>query len=215
MGNPWLRWRRYSRRLLGYLRPPIRVAADLDWLSHAWERRFPDFPPIGYRIRGGDRWVRFHSLPGSKRYPESEAEYAELLRRHHAVLETLAERGSPLLAFTFSWSPTSRVRDRERSLKRVAPGGKLWRSFDVEPNDDTWMSSVFVSEVVNTPESLDGLLRLVADDGTADVILTTSDLEWLYHPYDGGADVIAESVDRRAALKRQFADWSAPYESGR
>lgn len=36
-----------------------------------------------------DRWVRFHSLPGSQRYPGSADEYAEILDRHVTVLGEL------------------------------------------------------------------------------------------------------------------------------
>jgi hypothetical protein len=50
------------------------------------------------------------------------------------------------------------------------------------------------------------VLRLVADYGTADVILTNSELDWLYIPYDGGADVIAPSRTIRDALAQRFAD---------
>ena len=46
-----------------------------------------DLPP-----RPGDaRWVRFHSLPGSKRYAENEAEYACVLSRHNVVIGELLE----------------------------------------------------------------------------------------------------------------------------
>jgi hypothetical protein len=42
-----------------------------------------------------DRWVRFHSLPESKRYPDSQAEYAIELDRHYTVLSEL-DLGSDL-----------------------------------------------------------------------------------------------------------------------
>jgi hypothetical protein len=35
----------------------------------------------------GDRWGRFHSLPGSKRYAESEVEYAIVLDRYNTILD--------------------------------------------------------------------------------------------------------------------------------
>ena len=67
-------------------------------LRRLWEWRWPRMPPIGYWLRRDrDRWVRFPSLPGAKRYADHEAEYGILLDRHHTVLDEL--RGEP----TASW----------------------------------------------------------------------------------------------------------------
>ncbi|MEV6154266.1 hypothetical protein AB0L53_28340 [Nonomuraea sp. NPDC052129] len=56
-------------------------------LSALWRSRWPDCPPIGHELRSdADCWVRFHSLPGSKRYAETEAEYRTILHRYNTVL---------------------------------------------------------------------------------------------------------------------------------
>lgn len=55
--------------------------------------------------------------------------------------------------------------------------------------------------------ALDPLLRQVADDETGGVIIAPPDLRWLYHPYDGGADVIAPSTAERDALAKRFANF--------
>lgn len=64
-------------------------------LSALWQERWPLSPPLAHELKNlyPDRWVRFHSLPGSKRYAEDEAEYEILLHRHNTVLnELFAER---------------------------------------------------------------------------------------------------------------------------
>ena len=58
------------------------------------------------------------------------------------------------------------------------------------------------------------MLRAVADWKIADVILGPADLRWLYHPYDGGADVIAASSEERDRLKVEFADWLSSHPQG-
>ena len=60
-----------------------------------WQRWFPGCEPIAYHMRDAfsDRWVRFHSLPGSKRYPEDAAEYATVLERHNVILGGIGSTG--------------------------------------------------------------------------------------------------------------------------
>lgn len=65
--------------------PPDAVA-----LSQLWAQSWPGLQPIGHEVRDErERWVRFHALPESKRYPEDEQEYAEVLRRHNLLLGEL------------------------------------------------------------------------------------------------------------------------------
>ncbi|TQS31246.1 hypothetical protein FLW16_00640 [Microbispora sp. KK1-11] len=40
------------------------------------------------------------------------------------------------------------------------------------------------------------------------------DLRWLYHPYDGGADVIAPTRTERDALKERHRDWLSAHPLG-
>lgn len=58
-------------------------------LTALWRQRWPDCEPVGHRLKDvyRDVWVRFHSLPGSKRYPDGDAEYAVLLDRYDTVLD--------------------------------------------------------------------------------------------------------------------------------
>jgi hypothetical protein len=71
-----------------------------------WDHCFPDCQPIGPQLRVAfpERWVRFHSLSGSKRYPENGGEYAEVLARHNSVLGELVRRGSQVVLVTTGYS---------------------------------------------------------------------------------------------------------------
>jgi hypothetical protein len=57
------------------------LAKVLEQLDALWAQRWPRTPPVGHLLRDlhRDRWVRFHSLPDSKRYPDSLEEYATIL----------------------------------------------------------------------------------------------------------------------------------------
>src|SRR5687767_13034728 len=56
-----------------------------------WREWYPDAAPHGWAMREAYpyRWVRIHSLPRSKRLPESEDEYMTVLARHNAVVDAV------------------------------------------------------------------------------------------------------------------------------
>jgi hypothetical protein len=60
------------------------VDAHVDDFGRRWASAWGDCKPISYQLRGclADQWVRFHSLPESQRYAESEEQYTEILYRH-------------------------------------------------------------------------------------------------------------------------------------
>lgn len=58
------------------------------------------------------------------------------------------------------------------------------------------------------------LLRQVADDVIASVVIADIDLLWLYHPYDGGMDVILPSPHARDALRDRHRDWLSRHPAG-
>ncbi|MBL7498762.1 hypothetical protein I6A84_04360 [Frankia sp. CNm7] len=178
-------------------------------LTELWEQRWPECPPVAHwlRDRYPDRWVRFHSLPDSKRYPFDETEYAVVLRRHYTVLSTLAP-GPELVVVTSDWTesaePDSPVWP---TLAQIAPTAWYWRTFLEKPDEDPeWRSytQLYAETVPWQPGAIDVLLTAVADDELSNVILAPVDLSWLYHPYDGGADVILPTRERRDALKAQY-----------
>ncbi len=63
-----------------------------------WQGTYSNCPMISSQLRHvfPQRWVRFHSLPESKRYAENENEYNTILQRHNAVLDYLAKSGESL-----------------------------------------------------------------------------------------------------------------------
>ncbi|MEW2080765.1 hypothetical protein [Streptomyces sp. NPDC005283] len=76
-------------------------------LAALWRERRPSGPPVAHTFRStyAERWVRFHSLPGSKRYPESEDEYAIVLDRYNTILDELFA-GTDVFVVTMDWSNT-------------------------------------------------------------------------------------------------------------
>ena len=184
---------------------------------------WPDCRPVGHELRAcaPGRWVRFHSLPGSKRYPQSEAEYGELLRRHHAVLADLcagagAGGADELLVLSTAWSGSEEPAGRDPGLAALLPDAVYWTAVPGEPDGDGfgYWTHVHASLAPWRKGELRPLLRHVADDRTRDVILTSPDLNWLYHPYSGGADVIAASARERDILRERYPQWLSSHTTG-
>lgn len=188
-------------------------------LTELWERRWPECPPFAHWLRGryADRGVRFHSLPGSKRYADDEREYAMLLDRHYTVLSELGP-GAVLVVVTSEWTqgPATTPRMWPRRAE-VAPSAWHWRTMLEDPEDEPECriyTQLYAETIPWRPGAIDDLLRAVADDELANVILAPVDLRWLYHPYDGGADVIAPTREHRDVLKARHPDWLSRQRSG-
>lgn len=196
-------------------------ATPMSGLSDVWATRWPDCRPISYELRScaSDRWVRFHSLPESKRYPDSDAEWAELLRRHHIVLRELLETSTHrdhLIVITAAWTNTASVAKRDPDLLTALSDADPWTSVLVEREDDgfeNW-THLFTSRVSTDVQKLDPLLGLVAGNGTGGVVISNAELEWLFCPYDGGADVIAATTADRDALRAKHLDWLSAHPLG-
>lgn len=196
--------------------------SDDQRLMELWRQNWPGSTPEAdmLRIWFPDRWVRFHSLPGSKRYAEDAFEEQIVLERHRTVLRELM--GSPetgaaqeLLVVTAEWEPDEHAW-RAPHLGEAVPDRQLWWRFESAHSEvgmESWCSA-FLSRVAARPAALDPLLRLVAEDRTRGVILAPADFRWLYHPYDGGADVLLGSPRERDALRARHDDWLSAHPGG-
>jgi hypothetical protein len=112
------------------------ASIDVAAFDAAWHRSWPGIAPVAYRLRTlfPSRWVRFSSLPDRKRYPTGEAEQAEVLHRHHTVLQALMAQAEPLttqlVAITCSWSGTEEPVPRYSMVADAMPEASYWRSDD-------------------------------------------------------------------------------------
>ncbi|MEV7730222.1 hypothetical protein AB0P15_36750 [Streptomyces sp. NPDC087917] len=194
-----------------------RQDLSLEALSALWEQRWPA-PPGDLQMRYAypDRWVRFHSLPESKRYPDSDAEYAVMLDRHHTLLDELGPNEAELYVLTREWNGDAEPTVRMPQLRQVDPDARHWGSHihDDDFPDDILYQHEYISLHPRSRHALDPLLRLVADDVIAGVTLAPLDLRWLYHPYDGGGDVFAPSTSVRDALKAAHPEWLSTHPTG-
>lgn len=188
-------------------------------LAELWQRRRPSGPPVAHTLRSGyhDRWVRFHSLPESKRHPESEEEYGIVLHRYNTVLDELFA-GTDVFVVTMDWSytpdgPAGRPSPRET----LHPGSvRWWTEPDLEDDDPDLhtYTCLYADRRPWTPGCVDELLRAVADEAIVEVFFCDTELRRIHAPYDGGADVVLATTAERDRLRERHADWLSGHRCG-
>jgi hypothetical protein len=208
--------------LVAALISTIPIVFDVARLSDRWTDRWPATPPVGPELRHTQpsRWIRFHNLPGSKRYADTDEELATVLARHNTVLGEMFKHldentlRDDALVFSCAWGDRL-DRTRQPDLIAVDPEATFWRSdrWDQSEPDLPW-THLWVSSRPWSLGVIDPLLALVADSRTAGIIIAPPSLAWLYHPYDGGADVIAPSEAARDWLGTRHRDWRSTHHDG-
>ena len=163
----------------------------------------------------GMHWVRFHSLPGSKRWPTDEAEFQTCVGRFNAVADAVAAAGTEFFLLTRSWSQGRSPRPRLREIEAADPDARFWRSVRGDPDDpDSGWFHLFASRHRWAPGAVDPMIRLTADDVAWEVGLLPTFGGWLLCPYDGGLDVYLSKEEERNRLKEKFAAWLSAYPGG-
>ncbi len=182
-----------------------------------WQTAFPECPAIPHLLRDAypKRWVRFHSLPESKRYADNEAEYQVILHRHNTVLDHLARRDGPLLLVSTEFGDTSISTRADSPLVPLDSTARSVWTFRAEPdNDDDYYRYLYMSEWQWQPGIFDSILRLVADWKVVDTMIVCAEDNWICHPYDGGADFILPTEHQRDRVKSLFSRWLSSHPLG-
>jgi hypothetical protein len=175
-----------------------------------WRSAFGDVAPVGHALRQYLRsnWTRFHSLPESKRYPESDDEFIELVRRHGQVVDELFAPGEVVYVFQSRY-PVSK---RELRAKHAVAGRQLREAtvrLRVNPGTVAEEDDVLVTRALETtwkPDFHDRLVRDVASELDCMVAVAAPGSKNIYCPYDGGMDIFAFSTTP-AALESKFSAW--------
>ncbi|MFJ4188154.1 hypothetical protein [Kitasatospora sp. NPDC089509] len=153
--------------------------------------------------------MRFHSLPESTRYAQDESEYAVVLQRYNAVLDELFA-GEDVYVITPVWTAEPDVPTRQ-------PDAGYWQSLLVEDDPDPEFrtySHLFAARRPWRHGCLDDLLREVADDKVAGVLITDTQLRRIHHPYDGGADVFLATSEERDRMRDRHSSWLSSHPAG-
>lgn len=172
-----------------------------------WQHKWPNIDLANIRDYDKNRWVRFHTLPNSKRYPEDSSELEQILTKHNMLLQELHPGPSICIVITH-WLT------HESELKRIDLNQKIGDFEVVWETDNINVKESTVSQISWQNPALNDLLIAVTNDQLANVILAPENLEWLYHPYDGGVDIVVSSVEQRDSLRSKYRSWLSSRSDG-
>lgn len=184
-------------------------------LTGLWESRWPGSEPLSYMMDARNVWVRFHSLPESKRYADDASEMAEIVRRRQAVIRELSDLSGSTALMVIATDYFSNDAYAGWSKKYLVDAWP-WRTC-VNPDyaDIEIKRTTFYFWVANFKEvgQLTPLLESAAED-EAKIVITNPDMTWVYAPYDGGADVFAPTAEDRDRLKTTHREWLSDHPAG-
>ena len=190
----------------------------IEELTKFWDSEFNNFAPEAHNLKHEykSRWVRFHSLPESKRYPENEEEYLEVLCRHNTVLQELCGSRSKVLVVLPEYSEEKIPSQPESILLKLFPVSEPWRTLEQHEDEDDYESywHLHVSEVEFTGNEFNSLFRIVANDEVGNIMIICPSKGIVFHPYDGGADVVLTSTKERNHLKEHHHEWLSSHPEG-
>jgi hypothetical protein len=189
--------------------------------SAFWRAIYPNAEPTGWLMRaaGVRHWVRFHSLPLSKRYAETEDEFSILLGRQNELASAaLGENHSCWMVQACWVTPDGcvEISDESEMFKETREFG-LKHAFSFsedEGNDDDASWNVMAAPVRWIQGGFDRVLLRIAGDRAAPTLWISTESGAVFAPYDGGVDLFLPSEVMVKELQSKHADWRSSHPCG-
>jgi hypothetical protein len=184
-------------------------------LESLWRAYHGDTPPLGWRLREDEksRWVRFHSLPESKRYAENQSEVSTILHRQNRIADIVL--GPESVCWIVACFPTD-VSDTDtwmmpfRSLRSRFTMVRQW-TISIEEDEMTF--DVYAAPVRWRSGGADRELTEIADDKVRALWISEA-TGAILAPYDGGVDCIMPTPAQTVSLRGEFSSWLSPHPRG-
>ena len=147
-------------------------------------------------------WVRFHSLPGSKRYAETEEETALILSRGNQLASEFLGEGQTC------WIVTARPNGHGVS------GDEVGSWIEDEADEDSLVWRYFAEIGVWSSGIFDEQLKDLADDALEYVIWFRPSDGRVFAPYDGGFDLFSPHATDIAEVRDRHTEWLSAHPDG-
>jgi hypothetical protein len=178
-----------------------------------WHARYGRAMPVGHVLRQelSERWLRVHSLPQSKRYPDSAEELSEVLARHNAVASEILGSESACLLFAVHYEAVA-------AEAVDFPNGLVLHHLPElsgpPPHDPEITAAIYGAEITWRSGSFDSLIGGIAEDRLQSVVFMSLQTGRVYSPYDGGMDLIVLNSSEVTAYKARWSSWLSARSDG-
>lgn len=186
-----------------------------------WKTNYPSTLPVGWIMlaAGTQWWARFHSLPLSKRYSETDDERATLLDRQNQLAGEVLGEGCPIwLVQTDGVTPEGYIElpDETDSFQEsreypLLPAGSFFRD---EGDGEMSEWTVLASPLIWKRGAFDGTLLRIADEKAGPTLWLSMTDGSVFAPYDGGVDIFLPSEAQAQALRLKHANWLPTHPAG-
>lgn len=184
----------------------------------SWARFHHGQRPVGWMLRedGAANWVRFHSLPQSKRYAATDEERSIILTRQNSLaMEVLGDETCWLIQTQWVSPPgETDVADQYDPFRATRELGlEMAFEFLVDDGEESRPWRTYAGHTAWLPGRFDDLLLSIADEKAGPTIWMGSNGA-LFAPYDGGVDLFLSELSEVNRLKQQHADWLSDHPLG-
>ena len=180
-------------------------------LTRTWKDAWGDIPPISCKVRESavNQWVRIYGLREGKRWPQTEAEYNEVIDRFKSVIKVSMDKACGItVVLSFE------VNSKQNPYSLNFPGRLFFPWMEVTDSDGIRFA-LWYARAIPFGNLVKRTIQVALDDGINDSMLIFDDGSFV-HPYDGGIDVF-KATDVEAGIGRiraTFSDFLSELPSG-
>jgi len=185
-----------------------------------WDWYHAGAQPISHTLKHTEkpRWLRFHSLPPSKRYAESEKEFAVILDRLNTLGDKVLGPGTDCWMVAAIWVATNEQQAAANAAwytnhMALVSGWRLAHVQRLWSDDDELHYDIYAGRVAWSRGRFDEVLRAIAEDEVRVFWMSAYD-GTIFAPYDGGVDLILPDASHIARLAAQHSDWLSDFPEG-
>lgn len=184
-----------------------------------WQETYGEVNPIDFyfKFEWPTNWFRIHSLPNSKRYPETADERAEILERHRQIFSQLITEDDTVFYLFGNFLMHQKAPDK---LQTELGECEHLTSIDlVKLNSSNYQSGQFYSAYTKKAmfsfSAIQPILMQIMEDAYPyRFAIINSTKKRIFVPYDGGMDLILATKAERDQQQNLFAKWGAKREDG-
>lgn len=170
--------------------------------------------PVGWVLRETHKsnWVRFHSLPESKRYATTDHEKSIVLERQNAIAEDILGAGGDCWLVTSIMAKAGRQRWL-RPTRALLQRFEMRRQWSFVYDSEQPAEFVYATRLKWVSGAFDEALAEIADD-KLEALWMSEHTGAIFAPYDGGVDCIMPNPVAMEDLRHRHRAWLSAHPEG-